>query len=540
MSGRAIPWLFAAAMILAGCAGPGSPSSDDAPVQRRAGAAPGAPLPATPEWAELAVGLNHDHADIKLHQNLSTPNFVTLGHEPLITDYYGRSAGGYFCGTAQERDGQRLAVVHSFVSDVALIVADVTDAAEPRKIGELVMSNTQVYDTALSPNLRYALLATSPLDAGPDKIGGDPELPQPTFLWRDACSGEDRALDGPEQGLPYASGVVLVDLANPRVPAIADFRPLPAAGAHSVRSYEIDGRTIVLTTALNPGMGYAALFEVQALANGPKLVPLSVYVPAVDHATADPVPRATYIHDGYIQKHPVTGDWILYLAWGTFGLVLVNVNDLARPQFVSFWADWSHVGGAATGGHFIHEALPIPETWEGRHYTFIGEECGGRPAQAPTCLVTTLDTTDPRSPQFVGSWTLPVDVGWTGTYQFSTHYIAIADRTLFITTYHGGVWAVDVSTEETRFRMPSIGVYLPTEESPKPWSGFGQGTTGLQVLFADVQANSKPFVLDLEALPDGTLVVFEHSTGLYTARFDASRPAPAPAPWPLGYNEAAK
>ena len=528
--------LLASLLLVAGIAGCLDGSSDEraggAAGLRGAGKVSGsAPVPA--EWAELAAGEQHNHADIKLHQNLSTPNFETLGYNPLVTDYYGRSSGGYFCGAAQEKAGRRIAIVHSFVSDVALLINDVTDVTNPQKVGELVMANTQVYDVALSPDLKYALLATSPLDGGPDKVGSDATTRDVSF--RDACSGETRPVQGPEQGLPYASGVVLVDITNPRNPVIADFRFLPAGGAHSVRAYEINNRNIVVTTALNPPVGYAAIFEIQNIAGGPRLQLLSTFVPYVNHAPRDPVPKATYIHDAYVQKHPITGDTILYLAWGTYGLVLANLNDLAQPRQIAFWSDWSKVTKNA-GAHFIHEALPATEAWEGRHYTFIGEECGGRPAEAPTCLITTLDTTDPAKPTWVGSWTLPVDAAWTGTYQFSTHYIARVNRTLFVSTYHGGVWAVDVSTDEARRHMPSIGVFLPTRESPKPWPGMGQGTTVLQVLFADVRVNSKPFVLDLEALPDGTLVVFEGSTGLYTARFDEANPAPPPKPWPLGYS----
>lgn len=494
-------------------------------------------MPAIPtDWHERALVTDpgHKHNDPAQHENLTTPNFEILGYNPLITDYHGKSAAGYFCGSAQERGERRLAVVHSFVSDVVLIITDITDLRNPQKLGELVMANTQVYDTALSPNLKYALLATSPLDGGPDQIGDEDTPPRPYF--RDACTGKIRPLMGPEAGLPYASGVVLVDITNPRNPQITDFRPLPAAGAHSVRAYEIDGRTIALTTALNIGAGYASLFEVADVAGGPRLMPLSTYQSYPDLIPRGINPQATYVHDAYIQKHPITNDLLLYLAHGTIGLVLVNINDLRQPRFVSHWADWSALKVNA-GGHFIHEALPAPVAWDGGHYTFIGEECGGRPAEVPTCLITTLDTTDPRSPKFVGAWTLPADVAWSGQYQFSTHYIALANQTLFITTYHGGVWAVDVSSDAARTLMPSIGAFLPTMRSPKPWTGFTQGSRVIQVVFGNVQADSTPFILDLDALPDGTLVVWDGVSGLYTVRFDAVHPAPAPAPWPMGFNQ---
>jgi hypothetical protein len=232
------------------------------------------------------------------------------------------------------------------------------------------------------------------------------------------------------------------------------------------------------------------------------------------------------MHDGYIHKHPITGKWYGYLAYGSSGLVIIDLTDPKNPTFVSHWEDWSKFGKAAPGSQtFVHEALPMDEVWDGKHYTFIGEECGGRRAETPTCLIVTLDTTDPKNPKFVGGWTLPVETGgWNGA-MFSPHYLAVQNRTLFITMYHAGVWAVDVSTEDGLRKMPSVGVYLPDKESPKP--------VGKRVPPYDFY----PVVLDTLPLKDGSMIVYDGFTGLYVVRFDATQPAPSPEPWPLNYDQ---
>lgn len=488
-----------------------------------------------PDWAETALtqGPGHNHKDPTHHANFSTPNFHTIGYNPLITDYYGRTAGDHGCGDTKEKDGRRIAVTHSFSTDVAFVIADVTDPADPKKIGEMVMAFTQVYDLAISPDLRWVVLATSPMDAGPSPPEGEAKsrYDASDFLWRDACTGEVRVM-GPEGGLPYHSGNVLVDIANPRNPTVVDFIMYPTFGAHSVTITEVKGRPIVLSSVPNlpDQASFYAFMEIRMLPSGAKLVPQSIYQHPV--ASTGPVQTTEGMHDGIIHKHPITGKYYAYLAHGGVGLVVLDVDDPANPRYLSMWNDWKAVGEAAPTNPYVHEALPADEAWDGKHFTYIGEECVSRPKNSPSCLVFELDTTDPAKPTFVAAWTLPADVQWSDL-SYSLHYLALQNRTLFVTNYHGGVWAVDVSTEAARATMPSIGVYLPDHVSPKKFATPPRGLI-VKTLYAPYALDNTPTVLDLNVLSDGTLVVFDMQSGLYTVRFDASDPAPSPEPWPLG------
>ncbi len=481
--------------------------------------------PISAGWSELALpqDQDHSHGDHSQHFNLSTSNFEVVGYDPLVTDYYGRTAGSHLCGDAKELEGRRLSVVHSFSSDVALIIIDVTDPEQPEKIGELAMAQTHVYDLAITPDFQYVLLATSPLGSLDNAVALLPENPPLFATFKDACTGEEHPIYGPEAGLPFASGLVLVDIANPRAPNVVDFRMFPYLGGHSVSVSLVNGEPIIVTSVANiPGQtSYYVFLSILETPVGGKLEVVSVY----QDVPMDPQEQAAMAvvtnHDGMIQKHPITGQYIAYLSYGNWGLVLLDMDDPANPQYLSRIVPWDHVPKADANAGYIHEAVPIDEVWDGKHFTFVGDECGGHPVGTPTCLAYAIDTTDPRTPLIAGAWTLPHDVAWTSGLQFSLHYLGYYNKTLFTTVYHGGLWAVDVSqlTSGTPTSLPSIGVFMPPYVSPKPPPGATIGYS--------------PRVNDLNVFPDGILVVYDAHTGLYTVRFHDENPAPAPEPWPL-------
>lgn len=530
---------IAAALLLSGCAQPEAGSDAVTKlggVQRDALSVP----EVRADWYEAALpfGTGHNHRDWEQHKDLSTPNFQVVGYDPLITDYYGTSPDGMACGEARTGpDGRRLAVVHSFYTDVAFVLFDVTDPTKPTKIGELAMANTHVYDVSITPDHKYVLLASSPWSAGGDL----PRVP-PTLTWRDECSGQTTILDGPEAGLPFYSGLLLVDIQNPRNPFVQDFRPYPWLGVHSVRTAEIKGRTLIMTAVANiaPGTSFYAFLEITDLPGaGPKLNQLGVYEYLWEDYLPESVPstRMSSNHDGYMAVHPITGAALAYLAYGVHGVIIINIDNPANPTFVSHWDDLRLINNMG-GGVVLHHVLPVPEIWDGKHYTFAGEECVSRSADLPTCRDYVLDTTDPAKPELIGVWTLPVDIEWDRGLTFSIHYIAVHNRTFFASTYHGGLWAIDVSTPEALRLMPSIGAFLPDHPSPKPPSGNRDAGAQTYVgVLGNTDIDDAPTILDLDVLDDGTLLVYEVTSGAWTVKFDDTNPAPAPAPWPMVYNE---
>ncbi len=521
-------------LLFSGCVDPSTTGGEQ--QARRAGQV-GTALPISAGWAEavMTVGEDHNHKDFAQHVGLSSTNFQVVGHDPLTTDYHGKSAGGYFCADVREGDGKRLSVVHSWVSDVAYVISDVTDPMNPKKIGEFVMANTHVYDLALTPDQNWVLLSTSP---GTNNVGEDPmedtAYAPGDILFRDACTGETKLVDGPEQGFPFASGLVLVDIRNPRNPSIADFRHIPVTGGHSVRVETKDGEDLILisTTSGLPQVGNPTGYYLTAAywfmnfidsPAGRKLNFLSHYQYPAKPAPVPTLQVPSSLHDGFLQKHPVTGTWLAYLAVGDSGLAILDITDPMLPELLGTWNDFEVFGEGAPNVPFVHEALPLDTTWDGKHYTWIGEECAPRP-DGQRCTVAMLDTTDPTDIQFVSGWALPIEVESSGA-TYSLHYLAIQNRTLFVSAYHAGVWAVDLSTPEAMRTMPSIGAFMPDIAPPK-------GT----VYPAHVY-HYTPIVMDVLPLSDGNMIVYDGTSGLYVVKFDHSNPAPPPAPWPFPFNQ---
>ena len=498
------------------------------------------------DWAERAVPYSdHDHFDPAQHQGISTPNFVEKGWDPLISEYYGRSAGGYLCGDSVDAGDRRLAAVHGIGTDVAFELVDVTDPALPVLLGEFVMPRAASRDVALTPDGTHVAVAISTPDASdasfyavastastPEEIALDEAG---TAYWRAPCNEgpvpvtgpEDLRrllpgvaglpeLSGPEQDVPWPPGVMLVSIADPAAPTVSGYYALPVLGAHSVYAGALEGRTLVIAAVVNLVAATSNFWFFEVTEQG--LILLSQYVERADTAGA---PLINGHNDAVVQEHPITGQPLAYLANWHQGVTILDMTDPRLPVRLSNWNDSPGVANSdlvQDGSGNVHEAIPIPGTWGGRHYTIVGQEILDHPGSTPSGLVRVIDTTDPTQPKAVAEWTLPVDVVWDASGVFSTHYVSIYEYTVFVAHYHAGVWAVDLSgladgvVDEADKHPPAIGAYIPANVSPKPPP--------------DGPYDWTPTIMDANSLGDGDLVVWDSTSGIYVVSFDATQPAP--------------
>ncbi|HEX2021389.1 MAG TPA: hypothetical protein VHH36_01645 [Candidatus Thermoplasmatota archaeon] len=501
---RPLPALLVAfAALAAGCAAPGAPPAGDAPL----------PALVPDRWWETAVPSSaideaHNHSDRAHHRNLTTANFEVVGWDPLVTDFYGETARGMGCGGAATReDGRRIAIVQSIETDVAFVVADVTDPTTPVKLGEYVLPNVIVWDADVSADGMHVIVA-----ADPPIFPQVPQLPPVTLsaplavrpLWRDACTGETREA-GPQQYVFQGGAVAMVGIQDPSAPVLEDWVPQPYLGPHSVGSHLIDGRVYVTSSVTNLAHegSYYSFFEIVSTPAGDHLAPLSVLeAPGHPGVGMD----ALNLHvDAYLHKHPVTGRVLAYLAnWDA--MYVYDVTDMRTPMPVSEWRD----GDADE----VHTTFPFPELRDGRQILVVGQEVE-EPADLPSGWIYLLDVTDPAAPAELGRWTLPVKPNWDdGGLQFSPHYVAVQNDTMFVANYHGGLWAVDVSD----LAAPrASGLFVPDRDSPQPFGGA---------------ATSGPSVEDVILGPDGLLTVWDYAGGIYQIRFRPEVPAPRAPAWP--------
>jgi hypothetical protein len=509
------------------------------------------------DWAEHALPYSdHDHFDPAQHRGLSTPNFIERGWDPLISEYYGRSAGGYLCGDSVDTGDRKLAVVHGISTDIAFELVDVTDADAPVLLGEFVMPRAASRDVALTPDGTHVAIAISTPDpaeqnyyAAASTASTPEELAleeSGTAYWRAPCNEgpvpvtTPQALAtllaaatgaypdlsatapnplvpaGPEQEAPWPPGVMLVSITNPKAPTLSGYYALPVLGAHSVYAGDLQGRTLVIAAVTNLVAAVSNFWFFEVTEQG--LILLSQYTERADTAG---LPLINGHNDAVVQEHPITGQPLAYLANWHQGVTILDLTDPRLPVRLSNWHDSPGLGNSdlvQDGSGNVHEAIPIPGLWGGRHYMIVGQEILDHPASTPSGLVHVIDTTDPSTPKAVAVWTLPVDVEWDSSAVFSTHYVSVYNYTVFVAHYHAGVWAVDLSgladgvVDEEDKHPPAIGVYVPSNVSPKPPPDGAYDWT--------------PTIMDANSLGNGDLVVWDCTSGIYIVTFLDNEPAP--------------
>lgn len=515
-------YLLAAMVLAAGLAG--CLGTEEDPTEPGTDPGPGSNISVA--WPAQAVPFQegHDHTDRAAHQGLSTPNFETLGYDPLETEYHGGTSGGYLCGEAATEGERDLVVTHSFGTDVAFVVVDVSDPASPETIGEFSLPSSHTYDVAVTPDGTYVGLAIA--EVTPDTPDDTPGPSAATSTSGTTLTWEYETACGPTvqqtEQVPYKNGVLLVDISDPASPSVADYRPQPVIGPHSIFATSIDGTPQILasTTNLAHSASYFTFFTVQETPVGANLVEQHEYTaqyPGQSYQGEMPALQNGHV-DGWIAQHPVDNETYAYLANWNGGMHVLQHDPMTGTwERVAVWDDYDSEAGAGMTGS-IHGTYPMDETWNGTHYTFVGQEVVGRPADRPTGQIIMMDTTDPANPEPVARWTLPTDVEFDGSLLFSTHYVTVVDRTLFVSLYHGGVWAVGTEPIDGTNQLPTKGVFIPDRTPPNPaldYADFGW----------------TPIVLDVLQLPGGNLAVLDGTSGAYTVHFDPSIQVPQPEPW---------
>ncbi len=171
-------------------------------------------------------------------------------------------------------------------------------------------------------------------------------------------------------------------------------------------------------------------------------------------------------------------------------------------------------GNATSGGYLCGEAA-----------TLDGRTIASTQSRFDDVALVVAGVTDPAAPRVLGelvlegigvydsevaNWTLPVEEGGGDEpLIFSPHYAAVINHTVFVSMYHAGVWAFDANPEMWP-HPPTMGVFLPAQASPTPSPAqpFGWGVLEMA-----------PSILEVLALPDGTLVSWDSMAGIHAYRF---------------------
>ncbi|HWH09306.1 MAG TPA: hypothetical protein VNX21_08905, partial [Candidatus Thermoplasmatota archaeon] len=304
---------------------------------------------------------------------------------------------------------------------MSLLLADVKDPASPRVLSVTPFAGGGVESVALTPDDRLAFVGTEFSNGG---------------IWT-------------------------VDVADPASPRVLAFTPVPTEGPHNVRYAEVEGRRLLLASVSHVQTALNVLgFPQDPLPVGPHLrvdvfemtdparplTLLSSYAPGDDEGLDGPA----IVHDAVLQRHPRTGQPLMYVANWDRGLRIVDLTDPAAPVEVGRFTDASPSGMLT-----IHTAKPMPAPIGDRHYAIATSQCAYSPDKE--CHLRVVDVTDPAAPTLAATWTLPESPHGT---LYTTEIFDVDATRVVVPWRHGGTWTLDLSD--------------PTRPRAVGWH-FGQG-----------------------------------------------------------------
>lgn len=324
----------------------------------------------------------------------------------------------------------------------------------------------------------------------------------------------------PRAGLPR--GIAVVNIEDKTNPTLESFVPLPVNGPHTLTYYaHPNGNEYVIVSTYDlvtdPGtgalMGTVPVTQrilVYQVVDKPGQVPDPLGA-ITDNAPATLVPVSQFTipeqapagqiflpHDTRVQVHPSYDGGarvLLYIAYWDKGLRIVDMTDPMALSEIGSSTDMS-----PSRLKNLHLAQPFDEAIDDRQVTVTQPEIPQ--VDGETGQLTFFDTTDPRSPQKVGRWTLPQ--GSQGQlsiagFDYSPHNFDLWDGKVALGHFHAGVWVIDAGDAENLADPKTVGYYMPhvprdnaPTEQPSVWGVFEV---------------------------DGLLFAVDESTGLYVLRY---------------------
>lgn len=272
---------------------------------------------------------------------------------------------------------------------------------------------------------------------------------------------------------PGVAAVDITDRANPK--EVAFWNDPQNYGSHTISSGVIDGEQYVFSLAMGVNIlrydasGFTFVGKYLTADQLAALDALQRINP--DNPSAGPAQtfalRSLYGHDMTFFGDPVTGKPLLLVAYAYEGLKIVDLTVPSAPLTVGRWmppADTSHK-------HYTHsvEAARMPD---GQLLIVVGAETFEPANQGIPSPVWILDATASvlappltLDPAHVGTWRNPGSAP-AGNLGLSVHFFRIENGILYLSHYHGGVWAVDLRTPAAQSDPQPFGYIMPVPAQP--------------------------------------------------------------------------
>jgi hypothetical protein len=282
-----------------------------------------------------------------------------------------------------------------------------------------------------------------------------------------------------------AVGIWAVSLADPALPKVVSFTPIPTEGPHTLRYGVVGTHHLVFSavahvaTALNAaGMPQdpipgppdlrVDIFEFDPSRPAVPMTKLSSYMAQDQDGVPDSAGGIGIVHDTFLQLHPITGQPLLYVSHWDRGLRILDLSDPSNPKEIGKFVDLAPANILA-----VHTVIPNDGLIDGRHYTVVAPICEYNPDEE--CYMRVLDTTDPTHPVQVGTWQLPGQVHG-GIY--TPEIFAVHAGKVYLPYMHAGFWVLDINSTanakepktQAFYFVSSVPEGMSASSGPIPWS----------------------------------------------------------------------
>jgi hypothetical protein len=403
---------------------------------------------------DFPLDVDHDHNAPEAHLAKFQVDF--MAHAPCTADGKHRTAPGGFTDIAFFGDYAYVGKSDGFC------VLDVSDVMHPKFVGQYLGESSA--DLEITQDGQYVLLLTQ---------RNVPSQSTPIA----------RGSTDPTDDLPR--GAIVVSVKDPKNPQFESYYPVPTNGVHTAVTYKMGSRQLVSIQTYDwfppapvgpvpqqnlPGTQRVEITELKPDASGKmSLTRLSTY--SFPRPTTDELARY-FPHDAYIQKHPITGDTLEYIAYWDAGMVILNINDPAAPKLVGRYSEL-----APSKYNSYHDVKVSEELIDGRHITVTGPELEASVGEVGYYRI--FDTTDPAKPAQLGAWTVPGLDGNPGGFLYSPHVFQLIKGRLYIAHNHAGLWIVDIHNETLLKNPQTAGYYFPHGDETKPDTWFKNTSSGI-------------------------------------------------------------
>ncbi len=310
---------------------------------------------------------------------------------------------------------------------------------------------------------------------------------------------------GGDDAKPNDEGVLVWSLADPVRPKRLGQYKTGGTGTH--RNFYSGGRFMHLAAGM-PGYN-GNIYVIVDISDPAKPVEVGRWwVPGQHAAGGEKAARDVSLHGP-----PYVEGSLAYLSYGSAGLVILDIADVAHPKLLGQLPYTPPFLGFIG----VHSVLPLAA----RKIAVVNSEAIREDCQEPLNHASLVDIADPAKPTLVSLFPLPVPPagaryknfcekgGRFGPHNQNQHHhnpdVEHSDKLVYLTYFNAGLRIVDISDAH---RPREVGWFLP----PDPAKRYGPLPKKLVAQSEDVLVDAR-----------GTIYLTEKNQGLWILRYTGAR-----------------